>query len=172
MKMKIATDSSGLILMAKADILRETCSLANLETTEEVNSEVMMGLKKGRKDALYLQELVKEEKIKIVSVDRNLVEKFRKDFNLGLGESSVIALSIAQKIPMITDDDKARKVGKILGVTMLSSLDFPSVLYGKNVITYDKAKICLEVLKKEGWFSENVLIEAFKNLEKVRGEKE
>jgi predicted nucleic acid-binding protein len=170
--MKIAIDSSGLILLAKADILRETCSIVELETTEEVKNEVMMGLEKGRKDALYLQELVEEEKIKIVPVDKNLVKKFRKDFNLGLGEASVIALAISQKMPMVTDDDKARKIGKILGVSVLSSLDFPSVLYGKNVITYDKAKICLEVLKKEGWFSENVLIEAFKALERVRGEKE
>ncbi len=170
--MKITSDSSGIILLAKGDMLRELCSIAYLEATEEVKSEVMAGLEKGRKDALYMQELVKEEKIKVIKVDNNLTEKFRKDFNLGLGEASVIALAINQKIPMITDDNKARKVGKVLGLDVLSSLDLPLILYEKDVITYDKAKICLEVLKKEGWFGESVLIEAFKGLEKIRGEKE
>lgn len=170
--MKTTIDSSGVILLAKGDILREVCSMADIETTEEVKGEVMAGLDKGRKDALYMQELVKEGKIKIMGSDKNMTEKFRKDFNLGLGEASVIALSASQKIPMITDDNKARKVGKILGVDAFSSLDFPFLLYEKGMITYDKAKTYLEVSKKEGWFGESVLIEAFKSLEKARGEKE
>ncbi len=169
--MKIAIDASGIILLAKADILREMCSTSDVETTEEVKDEVMIGFERGREDALYMQELVKEEKIKVTEVDKNLTEKFKQDFNLGLGEASVIALSISQKISMITDDNKARKVGKILGLDTLSSLDFPIILYEKDVITYDKARISLEILKKEGWFGENVLIEADKALEKVRGER-
>ena len=168
--MKSAIDSSGIILLAKSSLLREACLLTELETSEEVKSEVMAGLERGRKDALYMQELVKERKIKITEFDKKLCEKFRKDFNIGLGEASVIALSASKKMNLITDDNKARKVGKVIGLDVLSSLDFPVILYKKGIITYDKARDCLEVLKKEGWFSESVLIEAFNALK--RGEKE
>jgi len=170
--MKVVIDSTGVILLAKGDILREVCSIADIETTEEVKSEVMVGLDKGRKDALYMQELMKEGKIKVTRANEGLTGKFRKDFNIGSGEASTIAVSTSRKIPMLTDDNKARKVGKILGIEVLSSLDFPPILYEKGVITYDKAKAYLEVSKKENWFSESVLTEAFNALERIRGEKD
>ncbi len=162
--MKVALDSSAIILLAKADILRQACSIANLETTEEVKAEVMQGLKKSKKDALYLQELAKEGKIKIVKIESRLAEKFKKDFNLGPGEASIIALSIKQKIPMTTDDNKARKIGKILGLQVLPSLNFPVILYRKKKISYEKAKAALSVMEREGWFGEDVIREAFNNL--------
>ncbi len=145
--------------------------IANIRITKEVEAEVMLGLEKGKRDALYMRELMKEGKIKPARVNMELVEKLRKDFRFGIGEASVIAMSVSSKIPMLSDDNKARKIGKILGLDILSSLDFPTVLYEKGVITYDRAIICLEVFRKEGWFGENILIEAYNNLEKARGKK-
>lgn len=169
--METAIDSSGIILLAKADILREVCSIAVLKTTKEVENEVMAGLVAGKKDALFMQELLKENKMQTVKANNDLIEKFRKDFNLGSGEASIMALSVTRKIPMITDDNKARKIGKIIGLDILSSLDFPIILYSKGLITYDKAKACLETLKRGGWFSKNILAEAFDILKRMRGEK-
>lgn len=164
--MCIILDASAIILLAKADILRQVCSIAKLKTTEKVKEEVMRGIKKGKKDALYLQELVREGKIKIETAEKELAEKLGKDFGLGAGESTAIALSKKQKIPIATDDNKARKTGKILGLQILSSLNFPIILCKKNTISHEKAKNALNVMKKKGWFNNALLKEAFNNLEK------
>lgn len=169
--MRIVVDSTGIILLAKASILRSICELVGLEITKMVESEVMAGLQKGRTDALYLRELLEEGKIKRAEIDVKIAERFRKDFRLGHGEAESIALAVSCKLPLITDDNKAKKVSRVIGVEVLSSLDFPIVLYENNMITYDKAKISLEILKKDGWFGESVILEALNTLEKMRGEK-
>lgn len=169
--MNVVFDSSSLILLAKADVLRETCSIAEVIMVNEVESEVTEGLKKGRKDALFVQELVKEGKIRVLQTNKALAAKLREDFKLGLGETAAISLATTNSMPLATDDNKARTVGKVLGLSVLSSLDFPLLLRMKGVISHDKAKICLEVLKKEGWFSETVISHAFKKLEEAGGEK-
>ncbi len=163
-------DSSAIILLGKAGILREACSLTGVNIPKDVKNEVLKGLEKGRKDALLAQELMKEGKIKVLQNDANLANKLQKDFNLDLGEAAAIASAAAKQIPVVTDDNKARGVGKILGLSVLSSLDFPLMLYLKSIISYDKAKICLDVLKKEGWFGDEVMANAYKTLEEAEGE--
>lgn len=169
--MNMVIDASSLILFAKADILRETAAIAALHTTEEVKSEVLAGAEKGRKDAWYLQELLKEGVITVDQTDKKMMERLGKDFNMGQGEASVITVALRSPMPLLTDDNKARKVGKVLGIEVLSSLDFPPLLYKKEIIPYEKAVICLEMLQKEGWFGEGVIREAFAVLERIRGER-
>ena len=100
-----------------------------------------------------------------------LTKKFVGDFNLGIGEASVIALAVNRNIPLIADDNRCRKVGKVLGLEILSSLDFPIILYKKDAIDYEKAKICMEIMKKEGWFGEGVLAEYSKYLSNIEGDR-
>lgn len=174
--MKLAFDSSSIILLAKADLLKQVCSLADVNMPAQVETEVMVGIEDGRKDALFVRELVKDGKIKIVEVGKKPAEEislynFMVSFRLGLGEAAAIVLALTRKMPMITDDNNARKIGKFVGLEVLSSLDFPSILYLKSIIGYEEARACLGVLGKEGWFSESVLLSAFETLEGTKGEK-
>lgn len=168
---RLVFDSSAVILLAKCGVLREVCSLTAVNIPTDVKNEVLRGLEKDRKDALLAQELMKEDKIKVLQHDADLASKLQRDFNLDLGEAAAIAAAAANQIPVVTDDNKARAVGKILGQSVLSSLDFPLMLYLKSIISYDKARICLDVLKKEGWFGDEVAVHAYKTLEDARGEK-
>jgi predicted nucleic acid-binding protein len=166
--MSVAIDTSSIILLAKTDLLTKICSIIKLETTMEVKEEVMRGLKKGKKGALYLRKLIKERKVKVMKANGRMCKRFMKDFNLGLGEASVLALAMRNNLPVITDDNKARKVGKVLNLKVFSSLNFPIILYRNKIIDYEGALLALQVLKKEGWFSKEVMVEAFNELKKVK----
>lgn len=168
--MELVLDASSVILLAKADILMEICALANIIITAEVKQEVMKGLERGRKDALLLRELVKEGKIKQSEADKALTGKLQNDFKLGIGESATISLALTKNIPLATDDNKARKAAKILGLSVLSTLDFPFTLHSKGVITREKAKSCIKVFRKEGWFDEHLIEKALEQLEETEGE--
>ncbi len=174
--MELAFDSSSIILLAKADILRQVCSIAAVVIVAQVEAEVMAGIRSGKNDAIFARELVREGKIKIVEVGSVSAEEvslhgLMLDFRLGVGEAATIMLALSEKMPLVTDDNSARKVGKFFGLEVLSSLDFPVILCLKDVISYDKARICLGVLRKEGWFDESVLLSAFEALETVKGGK-
>lgn len=164
--MRASIDASSIILLAKANMLAKVSHIIKLETTPEVKAEVMKGLEKGKKEALYLKELARKGDIKISKAESKLIGRFVKDFNLGLGEASLLALATKNNLPVITDDNKARKVGKILGLKVLSSLNFPILLYKNKIIDYESAVLALRTLKRVGWFSEEVIIEAFNELKR------
>ncbi|MFQ6094440.1 MAG: hypothetical protein ACE5OR_17500 [bacterium] len=65
---------------------------------------------------MYVNELIQEGKIGTEAVDKRLFVKIKKNFKLGDGEASVIALQIINEYDaIITDDNAARKSGIILG---------------------------------------------------------
>lgn len=169
---ELMLDSSAVILLAKAGILREVCTIGKVNITEDVKGEVLKGEGSGKSDALITRELVNEGQIKVLRQDAAFAGRLKKDFNIGLGEATVIAASAARQIPAVTDDNKARSVGKMLGLAILSSLDFPLILCLRGVISHGKAKICLGILKKEGWFGDEVMEKAYVALEEARGEEE
>ncbi len=174
--MELAFDSSSIILLAKAGLLRRVCSLTNVNMPVQVETEVMAGIEDGRKDALFVRELVKDGKINIVEVGKKPAEEvslynFKVSFRLGPGEAAAIVLALTRKMFLVTDDNNARKVGKFVGLGVLSSLDFPVILCLKSIIGYEEAWACLGVLGKEGWFGESVLLSAFEALEGAKGEK-
>ena len=167
--MKVAVDSSSIILLAKAGLLMEACKLAELLTTKEVEAEVMRGLAKGKADAA--KRLIEGRKIRVVNPNARVSNKLQEDFGLGLGEATALALVAVEKIALLTDDNKARKAGKILGAQVLSSLDFPVVLFAKKVIQKERAVAAVKSLQRHGWFNESLIIEALAQLEKMGGEK-
>ena len=169
--MKVAVDSSSIILLAKAGLLMEACKLAELLTTKEVEAEVMRGLAKGKADALQAKRLIEGRKIRVVNPNARVSNKLQEDFGLGLGEATALALVAVEKIALLTDDNKARKAGKILGAQVLSSLDFPVVLFAKKVIQKERAVAAVKSLQRHGWFNESLIIEALAQLEKRGGEK-
>lgn len=90
---------------------------AKIISTEKVREEVgEKGLEKRKPDALYVNELIQGGKIGTKAVDKRLFVKIKKNFKLGDGEASVIALQIINEYDaIITDDNAARKSGIILG---------------------------------------------------------
>lgn len=174
--MELAFDSCSIILLAKAGLLRQVSSLADIRVAAQVEAEVMAGIGSGKADALFVRQLINEGRVKIVEIGRNPAEELslsslQLDFRLGSGEAATLVLALTRKTPLVTDDNSARKAGKIIGLQVLSSLDFPIILCLKSIIGYEEARVCLDVLRKEGWFSEGVLLSAFEALETAKGGK-
>jgi len=165
MKPRVITDASSLILLSKSQLLREVTEIVDMHTTAKVMGEINVGLEYGKTDAIVTNQLVKEGKIKVKNPKNKLIKKIREDFNLGDGEASIIALYSKKYDTIVTDDNSARKTLRALGIKVLSSLDFPIVLFKLKKVTYEKARISLETLEREGWFGYAVMRRAYRKLE-------
>ena len=115
--MMIKLDSSSLIISLKMDYIDILIRLyGELVITKAVNHEVIiMGKKMNKPKALIGEILIKEKKIKIHEVEKDLM-----DLRLGLGETEIIHNSIEQKCPCLIEDKKAKRIGENLNVDVRS----------------------------------------------------
>jgi predicted nucleic acid-binding protein len=128
--MSASIDAGPLIWLAKCGVLT---LLKNYYQTiaipEAIYKEtVTRGLEKGHDDAKVINEAVEEEWITVHTVRHESIQRVNNiekqmDITLGMGEREAIALALEKKIPFLTDDEDAHRLGKALG------LDPKGVLY-------------------------------------------
>ncbi len=156
---QMVVDACSIILLAKAEVLEIITGSHNLTLTKEVYGEVMAGKSKMFPDALLIEKLVKELKIKVISTDLKLTLRLEQDFNMGSGEASVIAEGIRFPDKIVaTDNRQGRMAAKINKVKVIGSIEIIVALYKSKKINKDNAKAALKALQEEGWF-EPLLIE-------------
>lgn len=166
--MKIILDTCSVILLAKASVLEDFSEQHNLVITDGAYNEVVKGKEKKFLDALLLERLCKEKKISKTNVkSKYLVNKFKKDFGLGGGEASTIALTIETKQSILTDNKQGRKTAKVYGLKLLGSPEVVVSLFKIKKINKNKALDALKILRNFGWF-DNYIIE--KALEEIKNE--
>ena len=87
-----------------------------------------------------------------------------RDFNIGKGESEAIGIAFENDLPILIDDQKARKIAKKLYLKVSGTIGVLVKLYNKNLIesAYQKA---LE-LKLKGFFISNKILEELNKFEK------
>jgi len=107
--MMIKLDSSTLIISLKMDYIEILTRLyGELIITKAVNQEVIIkGKEKGKAEAVIGEKLIREKKILIHVVKKDLM-----DLKLGLGETEVIHNSIEKKCPCLIEDKKAKRIGE------------------------------------------------------------
>ena len=89
--MKIVFDSSTLILLAKANLLRETSDDFEIIVPEEVKREALV---KKTEDAELISILIQERKIGVQKADEaKAIKKLQMDFRLEKGEAEALWLS-------------------------------------------------------------------------------
>jgi len=105
----IKLDSSTLIISLKMDYIEILTRLyGELIITKAVNQEVIIkGKEKGKAEAVIGEKLIREKKILIHVVKKDLM-----DLKLGLGETEVIHNSIEKKCPCLIEDKKAKRIGE------------------------------------------------------------
>lgn len=154
----IIADSCSIILLAKATILEKTIEVYNLNITPKVLEEVIKGKDKMHLDALIVEKLKNENKLKITEDNKMITQKLAVDFNMGFGEASTISAAKDKKCIVVTDNKQGRKVALINNIDLVGSPDVIVGLFKKKKISKEKAISALNVLKKEGWF-ENYILE-------------
>ncbi len=153
-------DSCTIILLAKASVLERAAETYKLRITNAVYEEVMAGKEKMFTDALLLDRLEKEQKIKRVDFNTQKMKKIMQDFNMEQGEASVIAKGIEENEIVGTDNRQGRKAAKVYGLSLTGSINLVVALYKKRKITKEKAIEALKILQEQGWFSSYLIEQA------------
>ena len=162
---KIILDSCSAILLAKASVLESLTKTHNLSLTKPVYEEVIAGKEKMFADALLVERLKKENKITLVTFDKELMDKLVADFNMGEGEASSIAVCLKDKSLMLaTDNLQGRKAANINSILLVGSIEMIVSLFKNDKIDKPKAIEALKILRKEGWFDTNLLDKAMEDI--------
>ncbi len=161
----IIVDACSAILLAKASVIETATKEYNFAVTTPVNHEILAGKKKQYPDALLIERLFQEKKIIIVESPNELSKKIKRDFNMGEGESSMLAYGIANKSIVMTDNRQARNAAKVHTVILIGSIDIIVSLVKKKKITIEKAKKALTILSEEGWFHSSLIDKAKEDIQ-------
>lgn len=150
-------DASSLILLAKIDLLKLIAQQVKIVIPAEIQKEATV--KEDLFDAQYIQHLIHEQMIHVTStIRKTLVTKLEADFKLGTGESSCITLGLEHHWIVVTEDIRAIKTCKVLGIPFTSALNLLVHYYDKKLLTKEMALAKLEKLKEYGWYS-SILLE-------------
>lgn len=158
--MKFVIDACSAILLAKATLLETVFGTYDIQITKQAYEEIAEGKKEMFADALLVEQLNKEKRVKFAKAVKEAMEKLMKDFNMGKGEASAVAAAIMMKGAVITDNRQGRTAAMINGLPFLGSIEIVVDLHRKRRITKVKANEALETLKEEGWFEEYLIEKA------------
>ena len=156
----IILDSCTLILLAKASVLEKLLDTKSIGVTVHVLQEVLSGKEKMFPDALLIDKLDAEGKIKRVEDNPKLTNKIAQDFNMGLGEASTISAALDRKGVVGTDNLQGRKAAQVNGLGLIGSPEVIVYLYRQKWIDKMKALDALQTLQREGWFSPYIIEKA------------
>ncbi|MEK6950097.1 MAG: hypothetical protein AABX13_00030 [Nanoarchaeota archaeon] len=156
----IIADACSVILLAKASVLEGSSSTYNICISTQVYEEVLAGKQKQFQDALLLERLAREKKIKIIEAPSASRRRIQRDFRMGEGEASTIALGIKERAIVATDNRQGRKAARIYGLPLVGSIDIVVSLTKKGIISKEKAQEALRILREEGWFSPYLIEQA------------
>ncbi|MBI2598125.1 MAG: hypothetical protein HYW50_02925 [Candidatus Diapherotrites archaeon] len=170
-KLLVVSDSSSLILAAKAKIIEIICAEFLVEIPKKVFEEtVVAGKELQQADAFILEKAVNEKKI----VVKNTIPSKSKEiaelieiFNLDEGEKQAILLYLEKKAQLLLVDDKqAINSAKLLEINWLT---VPGLLVEFAKRKKLEKKIALEslrILQEEGRYKLGFILKAFDEIEK------
>ena len=110
--MNFVIDACSAILLAKATLLETVFETYDIQITKQAYEEVAEGKKEMFADALLIERLNREKKIRFTEANTAVVRKFMQDFNMGEGEAATIAAAVKEKKGAITDNNQGRKAAQ------------------------------------------------------------
>ncbi len=167
----LIADSCSLILLIKCNVLEVLVEHLKVVIPEAVLKETTsekIALKYP--DAALILQYVSEEKIKVVTVNRQK-DAFNREFlsSLGAGEREVLLLSRQQEKSVVaTDDGKAIKICRYFGIPFIISPKIVTDLYRLGRIDDEKAKAAIKKLRVIGRYSPDIIAEAIYQLEEIK----
>lgn len=157
--MAFIIDACSAILLAKVSVLEALVNWKKIAIPKTVYKEVIEGKEKKFFDALLVERLCTDKKIKIVnSKNKKLLNKLKEDYGLGEGEAETIAVYLEDKFDgLITDNKQGRKTSKVYGINPIGSPDIIISLFKTKKINKEKAIRALNNLRKYGWFEDSII---------------
>lgn len=154
-----------MILLAKASVLEVCVVVHSIVVTTEVYAEVLEGKKNVFPDALLLERLINEKKIRLLKAETKITNKLMQDFHMAKGEASTIAVGIKEKgVLVATDNKQGRKAAQIHGLHLVGSIEIIINLYRKKKIEDSKAKEAIKKLQEYGWFHPSLIEKAMEDI--------
>lgn len=149
-------DASTVILLAKVTILRSFAQDSQVTITPQVKVEVLR--KNKLDDAKIISALLQE---KIIAESKNAdYQKFMDEFGIGPGEAEGLAVAYQQKKILATDDWRAIKACKILGVRFVTAIHCLIYLVKKGKIDQKMARAKLKNLENYGRYNTEIIKDA------------
>ncbi|MFH1587147.1 MAG: hypothetical protein ABID38_04780 [Candidatus Diapherotrites archaeon] len=175
-KLLVVSDSSSLIIGAKAGLLNVMCKEFKVEIPEKVFEETVIEGKKLRKvDALKIEEAINENRIvvgKTLPMKDKKAIKWLRELNLDEGEMQAIHLYIQTKAKLLLADDRqAINAAKLFGINWAT---IPDIIVGfaeRKKISKGEALEALKVAQNEGRYKIDFIFNAFNRIEKIKGGK-
>ena len=141
MQEKVYVDTSSIIILNKINAL---------DLLNKIYSNVII--------TNYIQLELNEAIPSWISVELtyNIDQSFLKNFNLGLGETSIIINAIKNNGFLIIDDLKARKIATTLSLRFTGSIGI--LIIAKELKLIDSVKYYLEKIQETNFRLSDVLI--------------
>ncbi len=155
--MTLVSDATSLILLAKVELLETLVTRNAVVMPPKVYEEVAKGKDKSRLDALLVERLVAEKKLNIAVPGNEIKAKIEKLFNVHGGELEVLAIALATKRTIVTDDKKCLNAAKALNLSFITSLDVVVALRRRGAISKQVALQCVERLGSYGWYAKDLI---------------
>lgn len=141
----IISDTTALITFAKSDILSLLDNLfETIYIPRAVHNELVI------KDDIVKYRIHKFDKISIKEVsDLNILKNIEK-LKIDKGETEAISLALELNLKLIIDEKKGRQVALGQGVRIVGVLGIIIENYRQKFISFDHARYCFELVKRNG----------------------
>lgn len=164
--MIIISDSSSLILLEKSELLDKLTKETKITIPNKVYEEVVKeGLNKNYIDAININNQIKNKKIIIKKVTK------KKEFPITLGEGEKEALELYYQEnakAVIVDDKKALNVCKAMSIKYATVHKILMDLLKKKKINQQQALKSLNILSREGRYSNDIILHYYDQIKEVK----
>ncbi len=152
----VVSDTSSLILLSKAGVLEKACGRYEIYIPPSVEAEASSSkLRAKYANAVQIHELIRSKALKVRKLT---VRKRKMPITLGTGEADAIRLFLEiQAQSLLTDDGKAIKVCRMLGIPFIISPNIVFSLYKNEELTYSEALQSVEKLRLFGRYSPDII---------------
>jgi len=151
----LVADASSLILLCKAGVLAPLVQIRSVLVPRAVYDEVCGGTQLQRfEDARRISELFDSGILTTVEVNHMV----RLPLSLDVGESEAVSLYYQEHAnAMLTDDGRAIRVCRLLGIPFLPSPKVVVELHRLGVVSLDDGRVALERLSLHGRYGADII---------------
>ncbi len=163
----VVSNTSSLILLSKAGVLEKACRRYEINIPLSVEKEASSSkLREKYSNALQIHDLIRSDALKVRKLT---VRKKKMPVTLGRGEADAIRLFLElQAECLLTDDGKAIKVCRMLGIPFIISPSIVLNLCRNEALTHHEALQSLEKLRLFGRYSPDIIAAALLRIQRER----
>jgi predicted nucleic acid-binding protein len=155
----VISDSSSLILLSKSFLIETILEFFEIIIPSVVYDEILKGKQKNHIDAFEIEQLVKDNKIKIKNPDQKAINILKNNYNLDVGELHAISLAKEHHTSIFIDDKKGIIVCKLLDIETYTVINLLKILYVTKTINKTKLKMSIDILKENARYTKEDLKE-------------